>query len=55
MEGLNDSLTNVGFVVVALFALAWLVSIVLYRRIVVHGRRRLVADALDYSDAAETA
>lgn len=55
VEGLNDSLTNVGFVVVALFALAWLVSIVLYRRIVVHGRRRLVADALDYSDAAETA
>jgi high-affinity nickel-transport protein len=32
VEGLNESLVNFGFAVIALFALAWLVSIVLYRR-----------------------
>lgn len=32
VEGLNESLANVGFVVIALFAVAWLVSVVLYRR-----------------------
>jgi high-affinity nickel-transport protein len=33
VDGLNESLANVGFAVIALFAIAWLVSIVLYRRI----------------------
>lgn len=39
IEGLNDSLANVGFVVIALFAIAWLVSVVLYRRILADGRQ----------------
>ena len=33
VDHLNGSLANVGFAVIALFALAWLVSVVLYRRI----------------------
>ncbi|MEK9278474.1 MULTISPECIES: HoxN/HupN/NixA family nickel/cobalt transporter [unclassified Bradyrhizobium] len=33
IDGLNQSLANVGFAVIALFAIAWLVSIVLYRRV----------------------
>jgi nickel/cobalt transporter (NiCoT) family protein len=32
VDGLNDSLANVGFAVIALFAITWLVSVVLYRR-----------------------
>ncbi|MCL2713054.1 MAG: HoxN/HupN/NixA family nickel/cobalt transporter [Alphaproteobacteria bacterium] len=35
VAGLNDSLANFGFVVVALFALVWLVSLGLYRAFVV--------------------
>lgn len=33
VDALNDSLANVGFAVIALFAVAWLVSVVLYRRV----------------------
>ncbi|WP_022723660.1 HoxN/HupN/NixA family nickel/cobalt transporter [Rhodopseudomonas sp. B29] len=55
VDGLNESLANVGFVVVAMFAMAWLVSILLYRRIAVNGRRRVVSDALDCADATEAA
>ncbi len=32
VKGLNESLANVGFAVIGLFAIAWLVSVVLYRR-----------------------
>jgi len=32
VDGLNESLANVGFAVIALFAIAWLVSVLLYRR-----------------------
>jgi nickel/cobalt transporter (NiCoT) family protein len=32
VDGLNESLANVGFAVIGLFAIAWLVSVVLYRR-----------------------
>ncbi|WP_375166952.1 HoxN/HupN/NixA family nickel/cobalt transporter [Bradyrhizobium sp. CCGB20] len=45
VDGLNESLANVGFVVIALFALAWLVSVLLYRRIFADERRR-APDAL---------
>ncbi|MET3911216.1 high-affinity nickel-transport protein [Bradyrhizobium sp. S3.3.6] len=41
VDALNDSLANVGFAVIALFALAWLVSSVLYRRMFADQARRL--------------
>jgi high-affinity nickel-transport protein len=34
IHGLNESLANLGFAVITLFAIAWLVSVVLYRRVV---------------------
>ncbi|WP_234681749.1 HoxN/HupN/NixA family nickel/cobalt transporter [Bradyrhizobium monzae] len=37
VDGLNESLANIGFVVIALFVVAWLVSIVLYRRMFAGG------------------
>ncbi len=37
VDGLNESLASVGFVVIALFAIAWLVSVVLYRRMFAGG------------------
>ena len=55
VDGLNESLANVGFVVIALFAIAWLVSVVLYRRIFEGGRRRAATKALDCADATEAA
>ncbi|MBB4371747.1 high-affinity nickel-transport protein [Bradyrhizobium sp. cir1] len=55
VEALNDSLANVGFAVIALFALAWLVSVVLYRRMFADGRRRVAAKVLDCVDATEAA
>ncbi|WP_354213014.1 MULTISPECIES: HoxN/HupN/NixA family nickel/cobalt transporter [unclassified Bradyrhizobium] len=54
VDALNDSLTNVGFAVIALFAIAWLVSVVLYRRMFAVERRR-AADALIGADATEAA
>ncbi|MEW6148817.1 MAG: HoxN/HupN/NixA family nickel/cobalt transporter, partial [Pseudomonadota bacterium] len=39
VESLNESLANVGFVVIALFAAAWLVSVVLHRRMFADDRR----------------
>ncbi|MGY3390788.1 high-affinity nickel-transport protein [Bradyrhizobium sp. USDA 3311] len=42
VEAVNDSLANFGFAVIALFALAWLVSVVLYRRMAPSARRRMV-------------
>lgn len=53
VDGLNESLANVGFAVIALFAIAWLVSVVLYRRVVAEGPRRPVPDALECADATE--
>jgi len=55
IEGLNESLANVGFAVIALFAIAWLVSVVLYRRMLADGRRRAGTDALECADATEAA
>ncbi|MDA9469094.1 HoxN/HupN/NixA family nickel/cobalt transporter [Bradyrhizobium sp. CCBAU 53415] len=55
VDGLNDSLANVGFIVIALFAIAWLVSVVLYRRIVADGRRRSGTKVLECADATEVA
>lgn len=40
VDGLNASLVNVGFAVIALFAIAWLVSVVLYRRMFADDGRR---------------
>lgn len=54
VDALNDSLANVGFAVVALFVIAWLVSVVLYRRMFAVERRR-AADALIGAEATEAA
>jgi len=40
VEAVNDSLANFGFAVIALFALAWLVSVVTYRRMSTRERTR---------------
>jgi nickel/cobalt transporter (NiCoT) family protein len=52
VEGLNGSLANVGFAVIALFAVASLVSIVLYRHVMA-GAPRIGPDALDCAGAGE--
>lgn len=54
VDALNDSLANVGFAVIALFTIAWLVSAVLYRRMFAVERRR-AADALIGADVTEAA
>ncbi|SFP24668.1 high-affinity nickel-transport protein [Bradyrhizobium sp. Ghvi] len=41
VDSLNESLANVGFVVIALFVIAWLVSRLLYRRMFADEARRL--------------
>ena len=51
VDGLNESLANVGFAVVALFATAWLVSIVLYRRMFAE-TRDATPNGLDVTEAA---
>ncbi|PSO18303.1 HoxN/HupN/NixA family nickel/cobalt transporter [Bradyrhizobium sp. MOS003] len=55
VDGLDESLANVGFAVIALFAIAWLVSVVLYRRLFEGGRRRDATKALACADATEAA
>ena len=55
VDGLNESLANVGFAVIALFAIAWLVSVVLYGRIFADGRHRAATKALECADATEAA
>lgn len=55
VEGLNESLANVGFAVIALFAIAWLVSVVLYRRVRPDRRHPAGTRALDCADATEAA
>jgi high-affinity nickel-transport protein len=51
VEALNDSLANVGFAVIALFMIAWLVSSLFYRRMFTDAR----GDAPDALDATEAA
>lgn len=53
VDGLNESLANVGFAVIALFAIAWLVSLALYRRIFTDGRHRAASKVLKCADATE--
>ena len=52
VDGLNESLANVGFVVIALFAIAWLVSVVSYRRMVASDRAPNVLRGADATEAA---
>jgi len=51
VDALNESLANVGFAVVALFVIAWLVSSVLYRRMFADSRGA-TPDGLDATEAA---
>lgn len=53
VDGLNGSLANVGFAIIALFALAWLVSVVLHRRMFAGDRR--APDVLAGIDATKVA
>ena len=61
IHGLNESLANFGFAVIALFAIAWLVSVVLYRRVIASDqspcadRRRAEPKVLGRADATEAA
>ncbi|MCA1412621.1 HoxN/HupN/NixA family nickel/cobalt transporter [Bradyrhizobium sp. NBAIM20] len=55
VEDLNESLANVGFVVIALFAVAWLVSVVLYRRMFGNEPRHAGTKVLECTDATEAA
>lgn len=52
VDGLNASLANLGVAVIALFAIVWLVSVVLYRRMFADDGRRL-PDALVGINATE--
>ncbi|MCK1654709.1 HoxN/HupN/NixA family nickel/cobalt transporter [Bradyrhizobium sp. 149] len=52
VDALNDSLANVGFAVIALFAIAWLVSVVLYRRMFALGHGA-APKGLECADATE--
>jgi nickel/cobalt transporter (NiCoT) family protein len=54
VDSLNESLANFGFAVIALFAIAWLVSVVFYRRMLADDRRR-APDVLRGVDATEVA
>ena len=51
VDALNESLGNVGFAVVALFVIAWLVSSVLYRRMFADSLGA-TPDGLDATEAA---
>jgi high-affinity nickel-transport protein len=55
VDGLNESLANVGFAVIGLFAIAWLVSVVLYRRMFADDERRAAPKVLECADATEAA
>jgi high-affinity nickel-transport protein len=55
VDALNGSLANFGFAVIALFALAWLVSVVLYRRAFANDRPDAAAKVLECADATEAA
>ncbi|WP_234680278.1 HoxN/HupN/NixA family nickel/cobalt transporter [Bradyrhizobium monzae] len=51
VDALNDSLANVGFAVIALFVIAWLVSSLIYRRMFADGRGA-TPDGLDATEVA---
>ena len=51
VDALNESLANVGFAVIALFVIAWLVSSLLYRRMFADARGA-TPDGLDATEAA---
>jgi high-affinity nickel-transport protein len=51
VDALNESLANVGFAVIGLFATAWLVSIMLYRRMFADARGA-APEGLDATEAA---
>jgi high-affinity nickel-transport protein len=51
VDSLNESLANVGFAVIALFLIAWLVSSLLYRRMFADARGA-TPDGLDATEAA---
>jgi high-affinity nickel-transport protein len=53
VDGLNESLANVGLAVIALFVIAWLVSVVLYRRM--DRRPPAEPDVLECADVTEAA
>ena len=55
VDGLKASLANVGFVVVALFALAWLVSVLLNRRMFANERPGAAPEMLECADAPDAA
>jgi high-affinity nickel-transport protein len=55
VEDLNQSLANVGFAVIALFMVAWAVSVVLYRRMFAADRRHATSKVLECTDATEAA
>jgi high-affinity nickel-transport protein len=55
VDALNDSLVNVGLAVIALFAIAWLVSVVLYRRMFADNERGDAPKVLECADATEAA
>ncbi|WP_082906127.1 HoxN/HupN/NixA family nickel/cobalt transporter [Bradyrhizobium centrolobii] len=55
IDGLNGSLANFGFAVIALFAIAWLVSVVLYRRAFADDPSRAASKVLECVDATEAA
>jgi high-affinity nickel-transport protein len=54
VDGLNESLANVGFAVIALLVIAWLVSSVLYRRMFADDRSP-APKVLECADATEAA
>ncbi|MDA9392059.1 nickel transporter [Bradyrhizobium sp. CCBAU 45394] len=53
VDALNESLANVGLAVIALFAIAWLLSIVLYRRLIAGSSGLADTEVLECADATE--
>jgi high-affinity nickel-transport protein len=53
VDALNESLANVGLAVIALFAIAWLLSIVLYRRLIADSSGLAATEVLECTDATE--
>ncbi|SFV17904.1 HoxN/HupN/NixA family nickel/cobalt transporter [Bradyrhizobium arachidis] len=55
VDGLNGSLANLGFAVIALFAIAWLVSVALHRRIFADDRGAAPDMLIDATEVARRA
>ncbi|BAR60971.1 HupN protein [Bradyrhizobium diazoefficiens] len=53
VEAVNHSLANFGLAVIALFAIAWLLSIVLYRRLIADSSGLAATEVLECADATE--